>query len=598
MSADLDWSADAPRSRRYQDIYFSAADGLAESQAVFLDGCGFPASWAGRTSFCVAELGFGTGLNVAALLHLWRRTKPPGARLSIFTVEAELMDRADAARALAGWREALGPAVDAVLHAWPDARTGFVRRDLDAYDATLDLYLGEAGEALRRWSGPADAWFLDGFAPSRNPDMWRPEVLAAVGRLSAPGARAASFTVAGSVRRGLAEAGFTVVKRPGFAAKRERLEAHLPGRLVSPTAPRRVAVIGAGIAGASLARAYARRGLACTVLDTAGPGAGASGNPAALVTPRLDAGFGPAAELHAIAFSRAVELYRRETPAAIIAEGALQLGRTGRDTERFRRLAGWGGFAESSLELRGAADAAEALDEPVEPATAVLRIGDALVVEPAAVLAAWLQNPTLLTGSVARLAFEDGVWACYGPQDTRLAEAEVLAVCAGAGTEALLPGSGLQPVRGQVEFTREQVFAGPAAAWGGYAVPLREGGALFGASHVRGDSARDLRAAETAANLAVLAERRPQLAARVRAQPGRLQARAAVRAATADHLPLAGWTAAGVQVLAGLGGRGFTLAPVLAEHLAALATGAPSPLPTDLAARLEPARSTQNHEPG
>lgn len=594
MSADLEWTADGPRSACYDDIYFTT-EGLAESREVFLKGCGLPQAWAGRSHVCVAELGFGTGLNIAALLHLWRHARPPGARLSIFSVEAHLMGRAEAARALAGWRGELGEAVDALLDVWPEPRTGLVRRDLRAFDATLDLYLGEVGEALRRWSGPADTWFLDGFAPSRNPQMWRPEVLAAVGQLSAPGARLASFTVAGSVRRGLAEAGFELAKRPGFGAKRERLEGWRPGPAPAPSGPRRALVIGAGIAGAALARAYGRRGFVCTVIDATGAGAGASGNPAALVTPRLDAGLGPTAELHAAAFARAADLYRRETPDAVITEGALQLGRTDRDAERFGRLAGWDGFAPEALRPADRREAAGALDE--DGAAASLWITDALVVEPAAVLAAWLRSAAVLQARVARVAREDGLWACYDAEDRRLAEAEVLALCAGAEAGALLPGLDLQPVRGQLEFTAEPLFTGAAAAWGAYAIPLRGGGVLFGASHGRGDADRALRPAETAANWEALAERRPRLAERMRAlPPGRLKARAAVRAATRDHLPLAGTTAAGVQVLAGLGGRGFTLAPLLAEHLAAQATGAPSPLPIDLAARLAPLRGWENRK--
>ena len=362
MSADLAWTADGPRSLRYQDVYFSKSDGLSESRTVFLQGCGLPEAWKTRTRFSVAELGFGTGLNVAALLDLWRRTRPSGARLSIFSVEAELIGRTDAARALAGWRGELGTAIDTLLERWPQRRSGLVRCDLPDFGATLDLYLGEVGDAVRRWSGPADAWFLDGFSPSRNPDMWRPEVLRAMARLSAPGARLASFTVAGAVRRGLLDAGFEVAKRKGFGAKRERLEGRWPGEARREEPLGRALVIGGGIAGAALARAYLRQGLACTVLDRAGPGAGASGNPAALVTPRFDAGFGPAAELHAAAFARAAELYRSETPDAIVAQGALQLGRTAKHAGRFSRLATWNGFAAGELELLPSDRAAEALD--------------------------------------------------------------------------------------------------------------------------------------------------------------------------------------------------------------------------------------------
>jgi tRNA 5-methylaminomethyl-2-thiouridine biosynthesis bifunctional protein len=588
---DLDWTPAGPRSRRYDDIYFSPQDGLAESRAVFLQGCGLPDAWAGRTRFTVAELGFGTGLNIAALLHLWTRTRPPGARLSLFSVEAHLLAREEAARALCIWREDIGDATDALLAAWPDARKGFHRLDLPAYAATLDLYVGEAADALQAWGGPADAWFLDGFAPVRNPDMWRDEVMAAVARLSAPGARLASFTVAGHVRRALAANGLAVEKRPGFGRKRERLEARRPGVRSPSVAPASVLVLGAGIAGASLVRALAREGVGCTVLEATGAGAGASGNPAALVTPRLDAGFGPAAELHAQAFSHAVALYRRETAGAILAEGALQLGAGARDADRFRRLAGWSGFAPDRLQPMDALAAAGRLGEGAEGASAALLFADALVLEPAQVLAPWLERAERRIGEVARLERRDGLWTCLDEGGAVLAQAHAVCVATGAAASALLPALALRPVRGQLEFTGAPVFDGVAAAWGAYAIPLGGGGALWGASHVRGETARDLRPAEAAANLRALAARRPVLARRIEAlPPDQVRSRAAVRAATADHMPLAGEVEPGLHVLSGLGGRGFTLAPLLAEHLAAGIVGAPSPLPDDLSTRMRPLR--------
>jgi len=292
--APIEWTEDGrPRSSLYGDAYFGADDGLAESRAVFLEGCRLPAAWAGRRSFTVAELGFGTGLNILALLDLWRREGPPGGRLHLFSVEAHLMPREDAARALSAWPE-LATLAAPLLAQWPGKRRGFHRIDLPESRASLDLALMEAGEALSRWEGRADAWFLDGFAPALNPDMWRDEVLQAVAARSAPGARAATFTVAGQVRRGLAAAGFEASRAPGHGRKRERLEAVLPGQVTTPGPAGPAAVIGAGIAGAAVRRALLALGVEVVQFEAEAPGAGASGNPAGLVTPRLDAGLGPA----------------------------------------------------------------------------------------------------------------------------------------------------------------------------------------------------------------------------------------------------------------------------------------------------------------
>ena len=193
----LDWSPDgAPRSRRFDDVYFSTEGGLDEARAVFLAGCGLPDAWRGRPRFVVGELGFGTGLNILALLELWRRARPAGGRLDIFSIEAFPLSREDAARALGAWPERADLA-GTLIRRWPTAE-GFHRIDFPGLDARLDLAVMEAAEALAAWDGRADAWFLDGFSPAKNPEMWREEVLALLAQRSAPGARAASFTIAGA----------------------------------------------------------------------------------------------------------------------------------------------------------------------------------------------------------------------------------------------------------------------------------------------------------------------------------------------------------------------------------------------------------------
>jgi tRNA 5-methylaminomethyl-2-thiouridine biosynthesis bifunctional protein len=315
----LDWSPEGhPRSRLYGDVYFSAEDGLAESRAVFLQGCGLPQAWAGRDRFTVGELGFGTGLNILALLDLWRRTAPAGARLHIFSIEAHPLTADAAARALAAWPE-LADLTELLIARWPGRARGVHRVEMPEVRAILDLAVMEVEAALTGWSGAADAWFLDGFSPALNPAMWRDEVLDLVARRSAPGAGAATFTVAGAVRRGLQAAGFEVEKRPGHGRKRERLEARLPGGAEPVTRPR-VAVVGAGIAGASAVRALRALGVEPVLIEAEKPGAGASGNPAALVTPRLDAGLGPVARLAAQAFARATTVYG-QYPGTLVAGG-------------------------------------------------------------------------------------------------------------------------------------------------------------------------------------------------------------------------------------------------------------------------------------
>jgi tRNA 5-methylaminomethyl-2-thiouridine biosynthesis bifunctional protein len=543
-ASPLVWDEDGlPRSSLYGDVYFSAEGGLPESRAVFLEGCGLPDAWRGRSRFTVGELGFGTGLNIAALLTLWRETAEPGAQLHIFTVEAHPISADEVARALSRWPE-IAEAARALTSRWPGRARGVHRLELREFNAILDVAVMDAGEALAGWSGHADAWFLDGFAPASNPQMWSESLLALVAERSAPGARAATFTVAGAVRRGLEAAGFAVEKRPGFGRKRERLEARLPGVPAATSTPK-VAIVGAGIAGASLARAFRALGVEAQVFGEAD---GASRNPAALVTPRLDAGLGPPARLYAESYRRALALYGE----AVIATGARQLASGPRDASRFATIAGSDLFEPGSMTATDGA----------------LFMRDALVVEPSVILDSWLPplGPTL--------------------QSLDDLDADIICLAAGHHIAELAADLPLQPIRGQASWV-EGVRIDGATAWGGYAIPTRDG-VLFGATHDRDVTGTETSEADNVRNLAQLASGLPDLARQIDGKP--LGARASIRAATPDRLPLAGKVTERLFVLSGLGSRGFCTAPLLAEHIAATALGVPSPLARDLAALVDPGR--------
>ncbi|WP_068879278.1 tRNA (5-methylaminomethyl-2-thiouridine)(34)-methyltransferase MnmD [Phenylobacterium sp. CCH12-B4] len=556
----LAWTDDGqPRSRLFGDVYFSAQDGLAESRAVFLQGCGLPEAWAGRRRFVVGELGFGTGLNIVALLDLWRRTRPSDGRLHVFSIEAFPITADEAARALARWPE-LADIASQLCGRWPGRARGRHRVELPELGAVFDLAVMDVAEALAGWTGVADAWFLDGFSPALNPGMWSDEILGLVAQRSAPGARAATFTVAGQVRRGLAAAGFAVEKRPGFT--------------------RRVGIVGAGIAGAAAARAVRALGGEPTVIEAAHRGAGGSGNPAALVTPRLDAGLGEAARLFSQAFGRAAALYAA-IPDAVLSQGVLQLAADARDADRFARIAASDIFEPGALGLLDAPDAAARL---AEPAPVALDQRTAQVVDPARILAAWTGE--VVRAEVATLRRDGSLWILLDADGGEILRAEAVILAAALASRDLGPDLPLQPVRGQVSWARG-AGAPTAAAWGGYVAPTRDG-LLFGATHDRDDAGADLRAADHARNLATLATALPALAARLVDVP--LEGRASVRAVTPDRLPLAGPLGDGLFALAGFGSRGFSLAPLLAEHVAAQAQGAPSPISAAAAELVDPGR--------
>jgi tRNA 5-methylaminomethyl-2-thiouridine biosynthesis bifunctional protein len=583
------WTDDGqPRSRVFDDVYFSSADGLAESRAVFLAGCGLPDGWRGKSRFCVGELGFGSGLNVLALMALWGETREPDARLHVFSIEAFPMPASDARRALGRWPE-LAPLAGRLLAAWPRATPGFHRLSFDDLGVTLDLAVMDVEAALNAWSGCADAWFLDGFSPALNPGMWSQAVLDVLAARSAPGARAATFTVAGAVRRGLEAAGFAIEKRPGYGRKRERLEARLPEAKPEPEHPNpRVAVIGAGIAGAALARAFSALGATPVVFEAQTPGAGASGNPAALVMPRLDAGGGEVSRLYAQAFARAVDLYD-QIPDAVIARGAAQAEVGPKDPSRFDRIHDSGLFAPDALTRLSPDALAQTISEPV--AGGGLSFAEARVVEPQAVLNAWLAGADRRVASIARIEPDGALWRLFDDKDVVSDAFDIVCLANAVDAARLAPAAPLSPVRGQISVavTDERATAG---LWGGYVAPSRQG-LVFGATHDRDETATDIRAQDHDRNLALLAQGRPGLAARLAGAP--LSGRAAIRAVTPDFLPLAGPVedAPGLYILSGLGSRGFCAAPLLAEHVAAQALAQPSPLPRDLIKIVHPGRFLQ-----
>lgn len=208
----LDWSAEGvPLSRRYGDPYFSRAGGLAEARHVFLAGNGLPARF--RPGFAIAELGLGTGLNLIAAWAAWQQAGVAGP-LRYTGFEAAPLPAAAIGRALAAF-----PGLEGMARPLLPLLSGACAA-VELPGLAARLVAGDARATLPPWTGRADAWFLDGFAPARNPEMWEPALLAEVARHSTEGATLASYTAAGHVRRALQAAGFAVERRPGFAAKR------------------------------------------------------------------------------------------------------------------------------------------------------------------------------------------------------------------------------------------------------------------------------------------------------------------------------------------------------------------------------------------
>ena len=205
----LDWREGViPVSRRFDDPYFSIANGLAETRHVFLAGNGLPGRFA--DGFHIAELGFGTGLNLLATLS----ARPPGLRLHYTSFEAFPLAADEIARALTAFPEAEAVAAPFLAH-WAAGRRSF-----DLGGLAVEVIEGDARETLPLWQGKADAWYLDGFSPAKNPELWNEALMAEVAAHTAAGGTFATYTAAGHVRRSLEAAGFAVARLPGFGTKR------------------------------------------------------------------------------------------------------------------------------------------------------------------------------------------------------------------------------------------------------------------------------------------------------------------------------------------------------------------------------------------
>ena len=213
----IHWQDDAiPRSSLYDDIYFSTENGIEESKAVFLDGIDAPDVWQGCDQFTICELGFGTGLNFLNTVKMWMENSTINQRLIYFATELHPLSKVEIDRAV-HWDELEGHKIDFLEH--------YPKPSFTLYDGQVSFQLlcGDCAESLKASSTKIDAWYMDGFAPAKNPDMWSDEIFTQMARLSNEGSRVATFTSAGFVRRGLSAANFHMTKRKGYCKKREML---------------------------------------------------------------------------------------------------------------------------------------------------------------------------------------------------------------------------------------------------------------------------------------------------------------------------------------------------------------------------------------
>jgi len=615
-----------PVSPDYGDVYHAAEGGPGQARHVFLAGNGLPDRWQNQERFVILENGFGTGLNFLATWAAWQNDPQRCTTLHYLAVEKHPFQGADLARLHGQWPEFQAQS-EGLRRQWPVLISGFHRLEFSlpqGHRVVLTLMLGESETCLKQLRARVDAFYLDGFDPKKNPDMWSSQVFQAMARLAAPGATLATWCVARPVRDALQHAGFNTEKRPGFARKRDMLVGHAPqtdhrgsGMGTAHRGPRHALVVGGGIAGSALAQRLAARQWRVDLLEEhphlAGEG---SGNLAGIVRPLLSRDDNIASRLNRACFLHAgrtwAELERMGFASRRSLDGVLQIARDGAHESQQRAMVAQGAYPGEYVRFLERDEASALIGWPTAFGGWWFPQGG------------WASPPTLCQAlvdaagpqvqrhhgqAVASLAWSGDSWRALNAQGHVLAEAEVAILATGARAQSLAQTQALpiSPVRGQVS----HIPAGQlpdfkhALCCEGYLTPALDGIHCLGASYAY-DEGTELRVKEHTSNLDRLARILPNAESALDSSP--MAGRVGFRAATPDRLPLAGALPDGDQAitrdtrlrelprlpnlygLLGLGSRGLVWSALAAEVLSSQLHGDPMPVEGDLLDALDPAR--------
>ena len=666
--AKVEWQMDdtgnmVPVSGEFGDVYFSHADGLAETRHVFLAHNQLPDRLAGlvpQQCFTIAELGFGTGLNLLATWQLWRQLRDTypqlaDARLHFITTEKFPIPLADLTHILALWGERapeLGPLIEPLLAAYPPLIAGCHRLDFSYDNLTVDIWLGDAAQSLSKLaiersqqSAPQphiDAWFLDGFAPSCNSTLWADSIFAQMQRLSRPHTTAATYSCAGIVKRGLKEHGFAIKKVKGFGRKREMLtaimtdtdhidvtsdnkscdnESHDAEQITTDSTFNHTAIIGAGVSGLLTAWSLANRGIAVTLLDKTAPLAGASGNPRALLAPKMTPIHHVDEHLHTIGYLYSSRLYRDLNQKATQLNTAPVLEPTGALDLLVKANIGTEQIADYPDEM--------ATTLPHEQAQNISGIKEQDLSENLYLPQSGLVNPQalktiILTHPLIRFQQlevseinETEQQVCIEGSDQNQETVSILAdhvvICAAFESHQLDKRIfDCRKIRGQLSWFRpslEQLINLPKIPlkYSGYCAPFNAKAGddelntvtagkpylLLGASFIRNDTDTDLRDEEHQISRDKLVAAIPEMESIVPADTSLWQGRAGIRTQTPDYHPIVGQLTNSQRIwtISAMGAKGYALAPICAEALAGMMLGSFAPLSNAMLARLSPNRT-------
>ena len=678
--AKIDWQTDdmgnqVPISGEFGDVYFSHADGLAESRHVFLNGNQLPerlATLAPYQCFTIAELGFGTGLNFLASWQLWQKLRASHphlrtARLHFISTELHPIPLPDLTQILSLWAQRapeLAELIEPLLADYPPLIAGCHRLNFISDNLTLDIWLGDAAHSLSKLhknpdqpTPHIDAWFLDGFAPSCNESLWADSIFTQIQRLSQRGTTAATYSCAGIVKRSLQDIGFEIEKVTGFGRKREMLTAVIADKAIAednlPTKPQKTIarpshsiVIGAGVAGLMTAWSLANRGIKVTLLDKDAPLSGASGNPRALLAPKMTPIHHVDEHLHTISYLYTSRFYRHlneqatiyNTPPILETTGALEL------------------LVKSNVTIKEICDYPNAMATtlPNNQAKTITGLSALDLSENLYLPKSGLVNPQALKNEILRhplITFKSLVVTqidetadnvrisgyidkTNNVQDNNLQndsnnkkndiiiktiEADNVVICAAyEGRKLDSRIANCRTIRGQLSWftpTIEQRADLPKLPlkYSGYCAPfiaqsgdatlnnMTEGQAQFllGASFIDADKDTRIRLEENQQNRDKLIADIPELDSILPNDTGNWQARAGIRTQTIDYHPLVGLLVGSQRIwtLSAMGAKGYAIAPLCAETLADIMLGTFAPISENMLAKISPNRARIHKNP-
>jgi tRNA 5-methylaminomethyl-2-thiouridine biosynthesis bifunctional protein len=657
----LCWDSEGrPLSSRFQDFYFSHSDGAAETEYVYLQHNQLPQRWQTLRpgqAFSIGETGFGTGLNFLSCWHRWRQHAPADARLHFVSAELHPLSREDLRLALALWPE-LTELSEALIAQYPPACAGFHRLQFDEGRVQLTLIFEDACRAFElldqssQFDKGIDAWFLDGFSPAKNPQMWRPELFSALARRSHPQTSFSTFTAAANVRRGLEAAGFAVSIAPGFGKKRELLYGRYQGaaRPLSaqpwfdrPTPQSRqqvssdstldgtldgtqISIIGAGLAGACSAFALAERGCKVELFERgAHPGCGASGAPQGALYAKLPAVPTFSSRIHLNGYLYSLRLLQRQLPQGEHWSpcGVIQLALNAKEADKQQKLLSSGHYPPALVQPLTKAQASTRAGVPLTAGG--LLFPQAGWVSPAALCSQLLSHPNIschFNQQIEAIHFdaEQQQWQLRDPKGALINQAATLIV-ATAHEAKLFPALAelpLKAIRGQTSTVKTASTPLKTVLCGnGYISPAKQQAYCFGASFDINDPDTRIRDSDHLHNLRLVEELSPSLAQQLEPQLPTAEGRVGFRCAAPDYLPLVGPAPdpgafrrdyaplsrnakanieippthlPGLFVSLGHGSKGLITAPLAGALLADLILDEPAAIERELLQALNPAR--------